>query len=201
MCKKMIKISILFLSLIIWAPSFAEDPAPLALLKDVSGKMLAELNKHIKTIKTDDKLVYNLVDRICVPHFDVVGMSHAVVGRYWQAASTDAQQQFVTEFTRYIVRTYAAAMQSYDGEVIKFHPIRGAIDGCVQVNSDLLLKSAAPIQMQYRLSKKAGKWVIYDFSIDGVSIVKNYNAQFAGALRQSGLSGLVKKLHENNARS
>jgi phospholipid transport system substrate-binding protein len=128
-------------------------------------------------------------------------MSQAVVGRnYWQQASSSTQQQFVKEFTRYIIRTYASAMQSYDGETVKFYPIRGAVGSRVQIDSDLLLKSGPPIQMQYRLSVQSGRWIIYDFSVDGVSIIKNYNSQFASTLRQSGLSGLVAKLHDNNSR-
>lgn len=201
MFRKIIKISTVLLGLAILTPSFAVDPAPLALLKDVSERMLVELNKNIGTIKRNDKLVYNLVDRICVPHFDLLNMARAVVGRdYWQQASSSTQQQFIKEFTCYVIRTYASAMQSYDGEVVKFYPIRGAIDSKVQIDSDLLLKNGPPIQMQYRLSLQSGKWVIYDFSVDGVSIIKNYNSQFAGDLRLSGLGGLINKLHENNSR-
>lgn len=202
MFKKIIKISTILLGLTVLAPSFAADPAPLALLKDISGRMLVELNKNISTIKHNDRLVYNLVDRICVPHFDLLNMSRAVVGRnYWQQASESMQQQFIKEFTRYVIRTYASAMQSYDGETVKFYPIRGAVTNPVQINSDLLLKNGPSIQMQYRMSLQSGKWVIYDFSVDGVSIIKNYNSQFAGDLRQSGLNGLVVKLRKNNSRA
>lgn len=201
MFKKIIKIGMVLLGFTVLAPSFAADPAPLALLKDVSGRMLVELNKNINTIKRNDKLVYNLVDRIIVPHFDLPNMTRAVVGRdYWQQASSSTQQQFIKEFTCYVIRTYASAMQSYDGEIVKFYPIRGAVGDRAQINSDLLLKSGPPIQMQYRMSLQSGKWVIYDFSVDGVSIIKNYNSQFAGDLRKSGLSGLVNKLRANNSR-
>jgi len=128
-------------------------------------------------------------------------MSRAVVGRdYWQKATSSTQEQFVKEFTRYVIRTYSSALQSYDGEKIKFYPIRGGISDRVQIDSDLLLKSGPPIQMQYRLIQQGGQWLIYDFSVDGVSIIKNYNSQFAGTLRQGGLEVLVQKLHANNAR-
>ena len=176
MFKRIIKIGTILLGLAVLAPSFAADPAPLVVLKGVSGRMLVELNKNIKTIKHNDRLVYNLVNRICVPHFDLLNMARAVVGRnYWQQASSSTQQQFIKEFTHYVIRTYASAMQSYDGEIIKFYPIRGAVGNRVQINSDLFLKNGPSIQMQYRMSKQSGRWTIYDFSVDGVSIIKNYN--------------------------
>jgi phospholipid transport system substrate-binding protein len=197
---KLIKSLLAAFGILFCASSFAADPAPLAMLKSASGQMLHELDKHIGTLKYNDKLVYNLVSRILVPHFELLSMSRAVVGRdYWQKATRSTQEQFVKEFTSYVIRTYSSALQSYDGETMKFYPIRGEISDRVQINSDLLLKNGPPIQMQYRLIQQGGQWLIYDFSVDGVSIVKNYNSQFAGTLRQGGLEILVQKLHVNNA--
>jgi phospholipid transport system substrate-binding protein len=196
-----IKILIISFCMLITGSSFAADPAPLAMLKNVASQMLHELDKHIGHLKQDNKLVYDLVDRILVPHFELTMMSRAVVGRdYWQNASSDSQQQFMKEFTRYVIRTYSSALQSYDGETIKFFPIRGGFSDRVQVDSNLLLKNGPPIQMQYRLVQQQNQWLIYDFSVDGVSIVKNYNSQFAGTLRKGGLVELVRQLQKNNAR-
>ena len=106
--------------------------------------------------------------------------------------------EFEKEFTRYVTRTYSAAMQSYDGETMRFDPIRGNIGNKVRVSSDLILKNGPPIQLQYSVEKHGNNWLIYDFSVDGVSIVKNYRTQFAGTLRQKGLDGLVKELQKRN---
>jgi phospholipid transport system substrate-binding protein len=177
----------------------AADPEPLAMLKDTSKQMLCELDQHIGKLKNNDKLVYNLVNRVLLPHFDLVSMARAVVGRNnWQQASTKTQQQFIKEFTHYVIRTYSSALQSYDGETMKFYPLRGNISSKVRISSDLIIKNGPPIQLQYGLTKQGNDWLIYDFSVDGVSIVKNYNAQFANVLRQRGLEGLVAQLQQNN---
>jgi phospholipid transport system substrate-binding protein len=181
-------------------PVAASDPAPLVMLKQTASQMLSELDRHLGHLKNNDRLVYDLVNRILVPHFELQNMSRAVIGPDWQKASSNTQQQFVKEFTSYVIRTYSSAIQSYDGETIKFYPIRGGITDRVQIDSDLLLKNGPSIQMQYRLVQQGGRWLIYDFSVDGVSVIKNYNSQFASTLRQSGLDGLVKQLHKNNAK-
>jgi phospholipid transport system substrate-binding protein len=199
---KKVKVAIFVFIMLLGVSAFAGDPAPLAMLKNVSNQMLTELDKHSGALKKNDKFVNSLVNRVLVPHFDLMGMCRSVIGReYWEKASSDTQQQFVKEFTYYVIRTYSSALQSYDGEKIEFFPIRGSIGDRVQINSNLLLKNGPPIQLQYRLVQKSGNWLIYDFSVDGVSIVKNYNSQFAGTLRQSGLAVLVKKLHDNNMRT
>jgi len=200
---KLTKSLIVFLCLMISTSSFAAsvtaDPAPLVMLKNMTSQMLGSLNKYIGRLKNNDKLVDSLVNQIIVPHFDLNNMARAVVGRDpWQQASSSTQQQFIKEFTRYVTRTYSSALQSYDGEKMKFYPIRGNIGDKVRVSSDLLLKNGPPIQIQYSLLQQGGQWLIYDFSVDGVSIVKNYNSQFAGILRQSGLVGLVGQLQKRN---
>ncbi|EKD46033.1 MAG: Toluene tolerance protein Ttg2D [uncultured bacterium] len=202
---KLTKSLIVFLCLMISTSSFAAsvtaDPAPLVMLKNMTSQMLGSLNKYIGRLKNNDKLVDSLVNQIIVPHFDLNNMARAVVGRDpWQQASSSTQQQFIKEFTRYVTRTYSSALQSYDGEKMKFYPIRGNIGDKVRVSSDLLLKNGPPIQIQYSLLQQGGQWLIYDFSVDGVSIVKNYNSQFAGILRQSGLVGLVGQLQKRNVK-
>lgn len=179
---------------------FAADPAPLAMLKSVSATMTAELDKNLGNLKNNDALIYRLVNRVLVPHFDLAGMSRSVVGKDWQAATSANQQEFVKEFTRYVVRTYGSALESYNGETIKFYPMRGDVSGQsrVQVNSDIVQKNGSSIQVQYRLAGAGSNWLVYDFSVDGVSIVQNYRSQFSATLRQGGLSKLVQELKQHN---
>lgn len=176
----------------------AADPEPLGMLKGLSNEMVGQLNKNLGNLKNNNKLVDALVYKILVPHFDLTAMSRSVAGVYWQQAPAAVQQQFVKEFTRNVVRTYSAALQSYDGEIVKFYPIRGDVGVKVRVSSEIILKNGPAIQIQYGLQQQGGGWVIYDFSVDGISIVKNYNSQFAGTLRQIGLSGLVDQLQKRN---
>lgn len=196
------KIVFISLFLICNAALAVQDPPPVTMLKNASNQMINELNKHLGHLKDNDALVANIVKSTILPHFDLTGMSQTVVGRnYWQQGSSSLQQQFVHEFTNYVIRTYSSAISSYDGQTMKFYPIRGDISGQsrVQVNSDLTHRNDPPIHIQYRVVNKDGTWLIYDFSIDGVSLVRNYQSQFAATLQQGGLSLLVKKLKENNA--
>lgn len=180
--------------------AFAE-PQPLIIMKQVTTEMTGELNKNISQLKTNDALVYKIVDKVLLPHFDLTGMARSVVGRdAWQQATSAQHQQFIKEFTHYVVKTYAAALSSYDGEVIKFYPLREEVGNKtrVQINSDLIHKSGPPIQMQYRLIKAQNTWLIYDFSIDGVSLARNHQEQFAPTIRQGGLAKLITQLQQSN---
>lgn len=198
--KKMVFCGLVLMCSVTFAAN--QDPAPVVMLKNTSNKMITELNKNLGHLKNNDDLVESIIKNTILSHFELVGMSQAVVGRnYWQQASSNLQRQFIHEFTDYVIRTYASAISSYDGETIRFYPIRGNITGQsrVQVNSDINHKDGPPIHVQYRVVNTGNAWLIYDFSVDGVSLVRNYQSQFASTLQQGGLSLLVKKLRENNA--
>jgi len=182
------------------ASAFAE-PQPMVIMKQVATEMTGELNKNITQLKTNDAIVYKIVDKTLLPHFDLNGMARAVVGRdAWQKATQAQHQQFIKEFTHYVVKTYAAALSSYDGEVIKFYPLREDVGAKtrVQIDSDLIHKSGPSIHMQYRLIKTGNTWLIYDFSIDGISLARNHQEQFAPTIRQGGLAKLIEQLKQNN---
>jgi len=180
--------------------SLAADPAPLAMLKSTAAQMTAELDKHLGDLKNNDPLVTGIVNRILVPHFDLVTTAQLVVGRnYWQQASSSIQNEFIKQFTKYAVKTYAVAMSSYDGEKIQFFSMRGDISsGRTQVRSQIIHRDGPPISVQYSVLNKGGTWLIYDFSVDGVSMAQNYRAQFASSLRQGGLDKLVQDLKQRN---
>ena len=181
--------------------NFAADPPPLAMLKNTSNQMIAELDKHLGHIKNNEPLVSSIVRRILLPRVDVTNMSKNVVGRlYWQPTSPALRRQFIKEFTSYVIRTYSTALSSYDGDKIVFYPIRGYSPNQtrVQINSVINRKEYPAIKIQYRVVNRNNNWLVYDFSVDGVSFVRNYRSQFAGTLQQGGLSLLVKKLIEKN---
>jgi phospholipid transport system substrate-binding protein len=49
--------------------------------------------------------------------------------------------------------------------------------------------------VDYRMHRVSGdRWLTYDVSIEGVSLVANYRAQFNKIIQTSGYASLVKKL-------
>ena len=175
---------------------FAADPAPLTMLKQTSDQMLSMLRQYKGQLKPNDRRIYDIVNKILLPHFNLDEMSRAVVGpRYWQPASVDTREQFQKAFTHYVTRTYSTALAGYRDETIRFFPLRGAVSGDrIVVHSQIVQRDGPSIAVDYRLMRMGGEWKVYDFSVDNVSLVQNYRAQFANVLAQGGLSKLVQEL-------
>jgi phospholipid transport system substrate-binding protein len=83
-------------------------------------------------------------------------------------------------------------------------PLRGNINNQlrrVQVNSIIVRDTGPSINVSYHLMLEEGQWMLYDFSVDGVSMMANFRSQFAQELQQSGIDGLVNKLAQHNAQN
>jgi phospholipid transport system substrate-binding protein len=170
--------------------------SPVDMLQNTSNQLLGDL---AKTTQRNDTILHNLVKRILIPHIDLNRMSALVVGKYWSAASDAQRSQFEEEFTHFVTRTYSNALSSYSNEKVRFFPIRGGVKGDhAEVKSAIDQTNGESVAVSYRLILSGGEWKVYDFSVEGVSIVENYRSQFAEVLRSNGLTGLIQRLKQQN---
>jgi phospholipid transport system substrate-binding protein len=174
--------------------------SPLLLVQDTANQMLQSLQEHKATIKTHRAEVYKIVEDILLPHVDVEAMSRSVLGRnVWTKATPDQQARFSEAFTTLLVHTYSSALAAYTNETIKFYPIRGGVTGNrVQVQSVIIRQNGPSIPVNYRLVAVGDSWKIYDFSIEGVSILESFRSQFEHDIAQQGLDNLIEKLIQHN---
>lgn len=175
--------------------------SPVTLLQGIADKMVAQLSANQSKLKTDPDVVRKIVERVLIPYVDTTRMAGMVVGRNnWYSVSGDERRQFVEEFQRVVIATYSDALASFDDDKVVVYPLRQSADGkkYAQVNSAIIRKSGQKIAINYNLISDASSWKIYDFSIEGVSIVQNYRAQFANTLASGGMKKLISQLENYN---
>lgn len=170
--------------------------SPITQLQGMANHMIAGLASNKGRLQSEPRIVTSLVRRYLLPTVDATRMSRQVVGRYWRQSSSGQKKQFQRLFTNLVVSTYASALASYDGDVVKFYPLRGRLDGrsTVMVRSLIVRRNGQTIPVNYYMVRKGNKWVIYDFTIENVSMVQSYRAQFADTLAAQGMAGLISKL-------
>ena len=174
--------------------------SPLPMLQSASQQMLARL-KTSKELKHNAAFIENTVREILVPHFDLQTMSHMVIGREaWSQATPAQHKQFIEDFTLLLIRTYSTALSSYNDQSIEFYPVRGNVEGQIQtqVDSKIVRREGPSIPVSYRLKLTDNFWKVYDFSVDGVSLIESFRSQFASELTQGGMTQLLQKLSEHN---
>lgn len=182
------------------AVAAADNLNPETLVRQTSDRMLAVLKEQHDVIKAEPKRLYDLVDDIVLPHFDFVRMARWVLGKHWKRATPAQQQRFVDEFRTLLVRTYGTALLEYTDQKINYFPLRTAAGSAdVTVRTEVVKPGRAPIPISYSMFHREDGWKVYDVSIDGISLVSNYRADFSAQIGSVGMDGLIQRLVERNA--
>lgn len=180
----------------------AESFAPDVLVKNTANEVL-EIIKKDKDIQAGDMhRITELAEEKILPHFDFVRMSRIVLGKHWNRASKEQQEQFISEFRTLLIRTYASALAKYRNQTIDYKPLRAQPgDADVSVKTQILQPGGPPLSIDYGLGRSGESWKVYDVVIEGVSLVTNYRGQFSTEVKQSGMDGLIQRLAEKNRQS
>lgn len=177
----------------------AKPPAPEEMVRTTGDKLLARLRKDHAVLKAHPGRIYALVSDLLLPHFDFETMARWVLGRYWRTATPAQRTQFVAAFRTLLVRTYATALLEYRNQEIRYLPFHGNLaSGDVTVRTEVVQPGGRSIPIDYSLDLRDGHWMVYDVSVDGVSLVTTYRGSFASEIQRVGMDGLLKKLAERN---
>jgi len=181
---------------------FANDP--MVMLKGVSDNLIKQLEVHKSDIDNDHTLVVGIIKKALLPSIDVNYMAKSVVGpQAWRGATPEQKQVFTQEFVTMVTNNYARLFASYSDQTVQFMPIRVDVSQVsrVEVKSMVATSSKNTFKVYYKLLKEGDTWYIYDFSIDGISMIESYKSQFAPVLSDSGMSGLISSMQRHNSKT
>ena len=198
---KMMLRSILLLCLCCYASCSVAQESPVPMLQKTANNVIKELRQNRTNLKSNPQLSHHIVRQYLLPNTDVTGMSRSVLGReVWRSATSAQKKAFSEAFTTLVVRTYASALADYTDERVIFQPIRGDISTKrrLQVFSKIIRDNGPDISLSYRVVSKKGQWKVYDMSVEGVSLLQSFRAQFKQELSKGKLSHLISKLTKMN---
>ena len=133
------------------------------------------------------------VGRIVEETFDLREMTRRTLGPHWQGLTEAERAEFVTLFGDLLDRAYFTRIAAYNGERITV--LGDSIDGdLATVRTRIVTQQGTEIPVDYRMLRRGDRWVVYDVSIEGVSLVANYRAQFNRIIQTSSYQALVDKL-------
>jgi phospholipid transport system substrate-binding protein len=179
---------------VVWAIQSPQD-----MVQQTADQMISKLREEREVIDQHPGRIYDLVNQIVLPHFDFERMSSWVLGKYWRTATPEQRKRFVEEFRNLLVRTYAKSLASYRDNKITYLPMRASPkDTDVKVRTEVEQPGSFPIPIDYSLYLKGDEWMVYDVTIDSVSLVTNYRTTFANQIRQDGLDKLIATLTDRN---
>ena len=134
------------------------------------------------------------VRKIANEIFDFSEIAKRSMARHWQPLSEAQRNEFVGLFADLLERSYISKIETYGGEKIQYTAERA--DGeYATVSTKIITKNGTEVPVDYRMIKRPGdRWLVYDVSIEGVSLVSNYRTQFNKIIQTSSYNELVSKL-------
>lgn len=189
-----------FLILTFTSQFLCAQASPLPMLQNGADQIIATLKANQGQLDQRHDVIYQAVERYLLPHVDVEGMSRSVLGRTaWMRASAEERAEFSKEFTRLVIRTYAGPLAKYQGETIRFLPIRGNLESrFIRANSQIIRSNGSNILLSYSLVATGNEWKIYDLTVEGVSLLQSFRTQFSQVLQNGNMQTLLKQMNERS---
>lgn len=146
------------------------------------------------SLKSTDKR--DAIRKVAQDIFDVRETAKRALGRHWQARTPAERDEFARLFQDLLERTYIHQIDAYGGERVRY--TGESVDGDFAVVRARLISKrySSEIPVDAKLLRRDGRWWVYDISVENVSLIGNYRAQFDRIVRTSSYEELVKRLRE-----
>jgi phospholipid transport system substrate-binding protein len=176
-------------------PSMAGEPTEQ--IKQTTDKILSILaDPNLKNPARAEERKQS-VRRTIDGRFDWEELARRSLAQYWAQRTPDEKEEFIQLYRELLARTYLNKVQDYSGETVRYEG--ESIEGnYATVKVRILTSKNTEIPVDYRVMKKGSNWLVYDISIEGVSLVNNYRSQFNSILQKSTYQELVKKLKDKS---
>jgi len=181
--------------------SRSAQTSPETVVSSVSNRILNAMRTRHDELIADPGKLYTLIDNVVVPHFDIDAVTRMVLGPHWRRANASQRQRFTHAFKRLLINSYAKVLLLHRHALIQVQPVPASQPAPrrVAVHSSVNDDGEKSIAIVYRMRLKDGVWKIYDFDVEGVSLILNYKNSFSAQIEKQGLDGLIKSLDEKNA--
>lgn len=136
------------------------------------------------------------VMRVVKSRFDFEEMSKRVLGATWRDITSEEREKFVTQMTNLLENNYIGQLENYSGQTVEYVDERIRRQRA-QV-STLVKNNGTTYPVYYVMQKDEDKWMVYDVNIEGVSLIRNYRAQFKSILHKEKFEGLLHIMKEKN---
>ena len=192
--------TILALLAVMSLPLAAQAVTPNEFISEAVQVLSEKLDGRRNELAKDPDLLYALIDEVLLPRFDRRMAAQQVLAKNWRAASEDQQARFIEAFYTILVQRYADGVLDFEMDRIKVLPFRDdASKKLVSVKTRVNLEDGTKISVNYTLVNRELGWMMFDVTIEGVSYIRNFRAEFESEINASSLEEVIVRLEDEVA--
>ena len=169
---------------------------------DVLSGVFGEANRILKDPATEDRPQERLtaIRALFSRLFDFRGAAERSLGRQWQARTVAEQNDFTRTFGDFVQRGFvywiaSVAEVDVNGTGLTVHYLGESVNrDTASVQTAILRRGGRLILLDHDMVYRDRRWMVRDVTIDGVSLVGSYRAQFEHVIRVSSYRALVDRM-------
>ena len=164
---------------------------------EITGKLKSTIDKVISIVKDenfkkDQKGRREALRKAIDERFDYRQMVIRSLAKNWNSRSDQERQEFISLFKSLLENSYASKLEAYRDEKINY--VGEVVKGEYALVKTEVVRQSSTVGVDYKLIQTDGDWQVYDFVIEGVSMIRNYRSQFTKIIRNDSYEVLVEKL-------
>jgi phospholipid transport system substrate-binding protein len=171
---------------------FSEAATDLKLTVDQVLEIVTDEN-----MKSDVRSRRLALRKVIGQRFNFQQMAMRTLDNVWSSRSRKEQTQFTRLFKKLLEKSYMHMIENFQGG--KVHFLSERVKGNYAFIKTNIVSPGRTIAIHYKLKRVGKEWRVYDFLVQGVSMVRNYRFQFTKVIRQESFKGLLKRLEEQTA--
>ena len=171
------------------------DPPNSAAL-NIMVDALSSLKELKKQNKATPENIEALIRIKLLPNIAIGVSTKITLSKHWNNLNIGQKEFFQYYIAESLIQDYVGILSSYD----KLNTVKIAVDPKVKRKDNKAIvkliininDDPKPIMVSLKMIR-LNSWYIYDLVFSGVSIVKNYSAQFNSHIKRKGVESLIKK--------
>lgn len=178
----------------------ATGPSPQQMIQTTADDLLVVIRARRPELESDPAALYQVVDEILRPNFDISYAGRLVMGRYWPRSTPEQRQQFIDALYGSLVRRYGRGLLEYREDTVKVLPHPGLIkldEDFVTVKTQVKTTSGTVVPVDYRTRWTDEGWKVFDVIIEGLSYVAHYRDMMGEDVRRKGLDTVIEELEKS----
>jgi phospholipid transport system substrate-binding protein len=133
--------------------------------------------------------------------FDWPEMSQRCLGPTWRTIDASQRKRFAEVFPDVLAGAYLDDLDKFRGDERVTIERSAVSDDHAEVSTIVVTHGGERVPMVYWLHYVGSAWRIYDFSIEGVSLVNNYRESFARFLVNHDFAALMERLERKRPKA
>jgi phospholipid transport system substrate-binding protein len=171
--------------------AFAETPT--AFVKGILHKVISVQNDPALAGAGHKADRARAIRQVIQRSFDFTRMAQNSLGPEYGRLSASQRQEFVSTFSVLFQDSYTRLVLDFlKKETIKYD--RESREGRNARVNTIMIRTNETIPVDYMLRPQGQGWLLYDVIVDGVSILDNYQRQFAQVIRTNSFQFLLNKM-------